>query len=163
MSQKSDSSSLMPRDILPDHVIGFIEALHSLGGQADPMHIGDIVEESIELLPKVIDMAELLGFVKYENGYLRITNAGKMIAEANPKKLRTLLREIVLKNRIEPLHEIYEALKRRKSIPIDEFIQIVEKHYKRINNDIIRNVLIWGTYLRLFKLSEDDTQVILIS
>ncbi len=164
MLKESDKKHLLiPRDILPDHVIGLVESLYSLGCSADPMHIGDITGESIDVLPKAIDVAEALNLVKYENGYLRITDLGKKIAEANPKKLRKMLREAIISNKVEPLYEVYMTLKERKTLTKEEFREIIEKHYRRVNNEIMNNVLMWGTYLGLFKLSEDDTQVILLS
>jgi len=154
---------LIPRDVLPDHIIGLVESLYSLGGLADPMYIGDITSESIDVLPKAIDVAEALNLMKYENGYLQITDFGRKVAEADSKKIRKLLREAVIANKIEPLHEIYTVLRNRKKISREEFISIVEKHYKRINDEVIKNVLVWGTYLHLFKMSEDDTEVVLMS
>ncbi|MEL9940992.1 MAG: AAA-associated domain-containing protein [Ignisphaera sp.] len=163
MSKEADKNlRFIPRDVLPDHVIGLVEALYSLGGSADPMHIGDITSESIDVLPKAIDVAEALNLLRYENGYLYITELGRKVAEANAKKLKKILREIVLLNRIEPLYEIYTILKERRAIPVEEFKNIVEKHYRRINRDVIKNVLVWGAYLELFKMSEDDSQIVLI-
>lgn len=163
MSKESNRNPhFIPRDVLPDHVIGLVEALYSLGGSADPMHIGDITGESIDVLPKAIDVAEALNLLRYENGYLHITEFGRKVAEANTKKLKKLLREAVIANKIEPLYEVYLALKNQGAMPVEEFIRIVEKHYKRVNEDVIKNVLVWGAYLELFKMSEDDSQIILI-
>lgn len=126
------------------------------------MHIGDITSESIDILPKAIDVAEALNLVRYEGGYIHITELGKRVAEANTKKLKKLLREAVLSNSIEPLHEIYTVLKEKKKIPIEEFMSIVEKHYRKIDENVIKNILVWGAYLGLFKMSEDDTEIIII-
>ena len=79
--------NFIPRDVLPDHVVGLVESLHSLGGKVDPMYIGDLTGESIDLLPKVIDVAEALNLVRYENGYLYLTELGRKVAEADPKRL----------------------------------------------------------------------------
>jgi hypothetical protein len=76
--------------------------------------------------------------------------------------LKKLLREAVLSNSIEPLHEIYTVLKEKKKIPIEEFMSIVEKHYRKIDENVIKNILVWGAYLGLFKMSEDDTEIIII-
>jgi hypothetical protein len=160
--ESSKDPHIIPRDILPDHVIGLVEAVHSLGGSVDPMYVGDITGESIEILPKAVDIAEALNLIKYKNGYLYITEFGKKVAEADVKRLRKLLREVVILNKVEPLHEIYIDLKKRKKISKEEFISIVEKYYKRIDENIIRNILVWGTYLQLFKMNEDDTEIILI-
>lgn len=76
--------------------------------------------------------------------------------------MKKLLREAVLSNSIEPLHEIYTVLKEKKKIPIEEFMSIVEKHYRKIDENVIKNILVWGAYLGLFKMSEDDTEIIII-
>lgn len=159
----TDKRVLVPRDILPDHIVGLVESLYSLGGRADPMHIGDLTGESIALLPKVIDVAETLGLVKYENGYLTLEEPGRKVAEADPKRLRKLLRELVIEKKVEPLHEIYEMLVKRKSIPRGELTRVIEKHYKRMDEGVSRNILVWGAYLGMFKLSEDDSEVVLLA
>lgn len=163
MSKESDRSlHFIPRDVLPDHIVGLVEALYSLGGSVDPMYIGDITSESIDTLPKAIDVAEALNLIKYEKGYLQITELGRKVAEANAKKLKKLLREAVTANKIEPLNEIYIKLKERRSMSVEEFIDIVEKYYRKIDDSVIKNILVWGAYLELFRMSEDDTQVTLI-
>ena len=152
----------IPCDVLPDHVVGLVEALYSLGGSVDPMYVGDITSESVDVLPKAIDAAETLNLLRYESGCLRITELGRKVAEANAKKLKKILREIVLSNKIEPFYEVYTRLKEKRTMPVEEFKSIVGKYHRRISKDIIRNVLVWGAYLELFKMSEDDSQIVLI-
>ena len=152
---------LIQYDVLPDHVVGLVEALKNLGGVADPLYIGDVTGESIEAFPKAIDAAEALGLVKYESGYVRLTELGVRVAEADAKRLRKILKESVISNKVEPLYTVYKVLKEKKVISIEELKSIAKKFWGTEKEEAIKNLILWGVYLGLFKLSPDNTQIIL--
>jgi len=163
VSQSSDSSRkvLLPPDITPDHVLGLLEMLHSLGGNIDSMYIGDSLGESVETLPHAIDVAEALGLVKANSGNLQLTELGKKIVKGDPKTVRRELRKHV--DKLEPLGELVRILRERRSISVEEFMEIVEKYYPGNSEEAAKNVLIWGAFLNLFKMDEDDEEVHLIA
>lgn len=162
---QNDSSSsrrmLLPPDVTPDHVLGLLELLQSLGSGIDSMYVGDALSEDIRMLPHAIDVAEALGLVRQKGGNLELTERGRRIAVGNPKTVKKLLQEVVLK--LEPIAEIVELLKERGEIPVEEFNTIVEKYYSTNFEEARHNILVWGAYLGLFKLDEDDEKVILLS
>jgi hypothetical protein len=152
---------LIQYDVLPEHVVGLVEALKNLEGAADPLYIGD-TGESIEAFPTAIDVAEALGLVKYEGGYVRLTELGVRVAEADTKRLRKILKESVISNKVEPLYTVYKVLKEKKAISIEELKSIAKKFWGTEKEEAIKNLILWGVYLRLFKLSPDNTQIILV-
>lgn len=151
---------LLPVDVTPDHVLGLIEVLNSLGGSVDSMYVGDAVNENINVLPKAIDVAETLGLVKVEQGNLTLTELGKKVATSDPKSLKYMLKKAIKK--LEPLGEIMDKLAKTKRMTVEEFEKIVEKYYPQKFEEATKNILIWGAFLNLFKMDEDDEEIHLI-
>jgi len=159
-SRSRQEKILLPVDVTPDHILGLVEVLNSLGGSVDSMYVGDAVFENVEILPKAIDVAEALGLVKSDKGNLSLTELGKKVAKSDPKSLKYLLKNAVSK--IEPLHELVSVLKTKKKISVEEFKSIVEKYYPGRSEEAEKNLLIWGAFLNLFKMDEDDEEIHLI-
>lgn len=148
---------LLPPDLTPDHLLGLLELLHSLGGSIDSMYVGDSLSENVAMLPHVIDVAEALGLVTQERGNLQITEAGRRIVKGDPKSVRRELRKLV--DKLEPLGELVNKLKEKASLTIDEFMEFVEKYYPGNADEAAKNLLIWGAFLHLFKMDEDDKEI----
>jgi len=148
---------LLPHDLTPDHLLGFLELLHSLGGSIDSMYVGDSLNENVSMLPHAIDVAEALGLVAQEHGNLQITEAGRRIVKGDPKSVRRELRKLV--DKIEPLGELVNLLREKASLSIDEFMELVEKYYPGNAEEAAKNLLIWGAFLHLFKMDEDDEEI----
>ena len=159
MSQRDSERRrvLIPVDLTPDHLLGFLELLHSLGGSVDSMRVGDSISESVEILPHVIDVAEALGLVTQSRGDLRITPLGQKIVRGDPKTVRRELRKLA--SLLDPIAEIVEALKRKASLKVEEFMELVEKYYPGNAEKAAKNLLIWGAFLHLFKMDEDDEEI----
>ncbi len=149
---------LLPPDVTPDHVLGLLELLRSLGSGIDSMYVGDALGESVDLLPHAIDVAEALELVVQRGGNLELTERGKRVAAGNPKIVKELLHEVALK--LEPISEIVERLKERGELAVEEFESIIRKYYPTNFEEALKNVLVWGAYLGLFKMDEDDERVV---
>ncbi|MCI4457016.1 MAG: AAA-associated domain-containing protein [Desulfurococcaceae archaeon] len=149
---------LIPPDVTPDHVLGFLETLYSLGGRLDPMYIGDAIGENIRILPHAIDLAEALNLVVYKEGVISITDFGKEVAKADVKSVRRMLRRFAFK--LQPLKDIVEKLKRKGFLEIEEYEELISSRYPANFREAFKNILIWGTFLRLFKMNERDDMII---
>ncbi len=149
---------LLPPDVTPDHVLGLLELLRSLGSGIDSMYVGDALGEDVNLLPHAIDVAEALELIVQRGGNLELTERGRRVAAGNPKTVKELLREVALK--LEPIAEIVEQLRKKKELLAEEFESIIKKHYPTNFEEAIKNVLVWGAYLGLFKMDEDDEKVV---
>jgi hypothetical protein len=149
---------LLPPDVTPDHVLGLLELLRSLGSGIDSMYVGDALGEDVNLLPHAIDVAEALELIVQRGGNLELTERGRRVAAGNPKTVKELLREVALK--LEPIAEIVEHLRKKKELLAEEFESIIKKHYPTNFEEAIKNVLVWGAYLGLFKMDEDDEKVV---
>lgn len=152
----SDSSkrTVLPPDVTPDHVLGLVELLHSLGSGIDSMYVGDAISEDIRFLPHAIDVAEALGLVTQRGGNLELTERGRRVAEGNPKIVKELLREVASK--LEPIREVTERLSEKGELSIEEFEELLLKHYSSDFEKAMQNVLTWSAYLGLFKMRDDE-------
>lgn len=157
-SSKESSRVTIPPDITPDHVLGLIEALYSLGGSIDPMYIGDAIGENIRLLPHIIDLAEAMKLITYREGVLTLTDFGKRVVRENTKMVKKLLRSVAAN--LEPIREIVSILKNKGFLTIDEYRDIICKTYPQNFEEAYRHVLLWGAFLRLFKMSDDDKLIL---
>ncbi|MEZ0346757.1 MAG: AAA-associated domain-containing protein [Infirmifilum sp.] len=164
MSEDSSKSKfhkiLLPVDVTPDHVLGLVEVLHSLGGSVDSMYVGDAVNENIKVLPKAIDVAEALGLIKAEQGNLTLTEIGKKIASSDPKSLKYILKTAIRK--LDPLIELVDVLTKQKKMSVEKFEEIIAKYYPGRVEEAMKNILIWGAFLNIFKMDEDDEEIHLI-
>lgn len=158
MSQQGSKKIVLPRDVSPDHVLGLLEVLHTMGGLTDSMYVGDAVHENIQVLPKAIDVAEALGLIKTHKGNLQLTELGKRVARSDPKSIKNLLRNAI--SNIEPLAEIASTLKEKKRMTVEEFDAIIGKYYPGNVEEARKNVLIWGAFLHLFVMDEEDEEIL---
>ncbi|MEM0001582.1 MAG: AAA-associated domain-containing protein [Desulfurococcaceae archaeon] len=150
---------LIPPDVTPDHVLGLAEILFSLGGRIDPMYIGDAIGEDVRILPHAIDLAEILGIIELSGGNVVLTDFGVRIVKGNSKVVKKLLRENML--RLEPLAEIVMRLKKKGSMPVEEYAEIIRRNYSANDREkAFKNILIWGAFLKIFRMSEDDKLVL---
>lgn len=157
-SREDKTRILIPPDVTPDHVLGLAEVLYSLGGSIDPMYIGDAIGENIRILPHAIDLAEVLGIVTHSGGIVTLTEFGKKIVRENNKTVRKLLREKSL--RLEPLREIVKRLKKKGFITVEEYDEIIGENYPGEYERAFRNILIWGAFLKIFRMDEEDSMII---
>ncbi|MEM0457866.1 MAG: AAA-associated domain-containing protein, partial [Sulfolobales archaeon] len=75
------------------------------------------------------------------------------------KVVRRLLRETAL--RLEPLREIVRRLKNRGSIPVEEYDEIIRENYPSEDHErAFKNILIWGAFLKIFRMNEEDSSLI---
>lgn len=159
MDQSGDRRKrLLPPDVTPDHVLGLVELLRSLGSGIDSMYIGDAISEDVRVLPHAIDVAEALGLITQKGGNLELTERGRRVAAGNPKVVKRLLRESILE--LEPISTIVERLRGRGEMTVEEFDAIIREHYPTNFKEAKTNILVWGAYLNMFKMDEDDEKVV---
>jgi len=150
---------VIPYYLTPDHILGLLEVLESLGGYVDPMFIGDFLSESIDLLPLVIDIAQALDFIHVdERGNIELTKLGKEVVRGNVKQVKNILKS--RSDSVEPLKTILEHLKKKKRISVEEFDDILSNFYGQHLPEAKITVLQWGAFLGLFKMNPEDTHII---
>jgi len=154
----SERSCILPYNVQPDHVLGFLEAIYSLGDSVDPMNLGDLLGEQVDILPHVIDVASSLRLVEVkENGDIKLTKLGVEIVKGHVQLVKSKLRDII--ENIEPFKTIISELKAKKRLTIEEFTEILTRFYPHSTREAINTLLQWGAFLGLFKMSPDDKYI----
>ncbi|MCC6054100.1 MAG: AAA-associated domain-containing protein [Thermosphaera sp.] len=154
----SERSYVLPHNAQLDHVLGLLEAIHSLGDSVDPMNLGDLLGEQIDMLPHIIDVASSLRLVEVvENGNIKLTKLGLEIVKGHVRHVKSKLREVI--DSIEPFKTINNELKAKKRLRVEEFIDIVTRFYPRNTQEAMNTLLQWGAFLGLFKMSPDDKYI----
>lgn len=155
---RSEHAYVLPPFVQPDHVLGLVEAINNLTGTVDPMYLGDLLGEKIDLLPHVIDVASHLGLIEVlENGNVRLTQLGKEIADGDVQIVKERMRRII--DKIEPFRTIIKVLRRKKRITVEEFMEIAERFYPYNTTKAVKTILEWGAFAELFRMSPDDEYV----
>ncbi len=154
----SEHSYVLPHNAQLDQVLGLLEAIHSLGDSVDPMNLGDLLGEQIDMLPHIIDVASSLRLVEVvENGNIKLTQLGLEIVKGHVRHVKSKLREVI--DNIEPFKTIINELKAKKRLRVEEFIDIVTRFYPRNTREAMNTLLQWGAFLGLFKMSSDDKYI----
>ncbi len=76
-------------------ILGLVEAIDEVGGNADVATISQEVEMDIDRLGPVIDAAEFLNFVKVAEGDLTITDLSRRVLHANVQERKRFIRDII--------------------------------------------------------------------
>lgn len=154
----SERSCILPYNVQPDHVLGFLEAVYSLGDSVDPMNLGDLLGEQVDILPHVIDVASALRLVEIkENGDIKLTKLGVEVVKGHVQLVKSILRGVI--ENIEPFKTIISELKAKKRLTVEEFTKISMRFYPHNTREAINTLLQWGAFLDLFKMSPDDKYI----
>jgi len=151
----SSSIYVLPYNVQPDHVLGLLEVIYSLGDSVDPMYVGDFLGEKVDMLPHIIDVASSLGLIEVSgNGNISLTRLGVEVVRGHTQHVRSELKKVI--GRIEPFKTIVNTLKEKKRLTVEEFMNILTRFYTRNTLEASRTVLQWGAFLRLFKMDPSD-------
>ncbi|MCC6034906.1 MAG: AAA-associated domain-containing protein [Desulfurococcaceae archaeon] len=157
----SEHIYILPHNVQPDHVLGFLEAIYSLGDSVDPMNLGDLLGEQVDILPHVIDVASSLKLIEVkENGNIKLTKLGVEVVKGHVQLVKSKLRDVI--ENIEPFKTIINKLKAKKKLTVEEFTEISTRFYPHNTREAINTILQWGAFLGLFKMSTDDKYIYLI-
>jgi hypothetical protein len=146
---------VLPYNVQPDHVLGLLEVIYSLGDSVDPMYVGDFLGEKVDMLPHIIDVASSLGLIEVSgNGNISLTRLGVEVVKGHTQHVRSELKKVI--DRIEPFKTIINTLKEKRRLTVEEFTNILTRFYTRNTLEASRTVLQWGAFLRLFKMDPSD-------
>lgn len=142
-------------------VLGLVEAIDEVGGSADAATISQEVEMDIDRLGPVIDTAELLGFVKVQDGDLAITDLSHRILSANVRERKRIIRDIItdapiFREVLEMARSAGRALKRKEVL--DAIAGHVGSHSAE---DFFRALVYWSRYAELLRYDSQSEELTL--
>ncbi len=142
-------------------ILGLVEAIDEVGGSADAATISQEVEMDIDRLGPIIDAAELLGFVKVEEGDLTISDLSRKVLHANVRERKKIIRDIV--DDVPIFKQVMDMAKGAgRPLSRDEVLGVIAAQVGTHNAADLFNALVyWGRYTELVSYDSESEELTL--
>jgi NitT/TauT family transport system ATP-binding protein len=136
----------------PGGMAGLLELLLDKGGRDDIYRLADDLAFEIDDLLPIVDAAQLLGFLKIEEGDAAITESGAEFANSEILRQKELFRHAAVTN-VLLLRQIRRALESKSdhTVPEDFFLDMLDEQFSE--EECLRQMetaVAWGRYAELF-------------
>jgi NitT/TauT family transport system ATP-binding protein len=136
----------------PGGIAGLLELLLDKGGRDDIYRLADDLAFEIDDLLPIVDAAQLLVFLKIEEGDAAITEAGAEFANSEILRQKELFRDAALEN-VLLLRQIRRALESKSdhTVPEEFFLDMLDEQFSE--DECLRQMetaITWGRYAELF-------------
>jgi NitT/TauT family transport system ATP-binding protein len=136
----------------PGGMAGLLELLLDKGGRDDIYRLADDLAFEIDDLLPIVDAAQLLGFLKIEEGDAAITPSGTEFANSEILRQKELFRDAAVEN-VLLLRQIRRALEAKSdhTVPEDFFLDMLDEQFSE--EECLRQIetaVAWGRYAELF-------------
>jgi NitT/TauT family transport system ATP-binding protein len=147
----------------PGGIAGLLELLIDYNGRADIYRLADDLAFEIDDLLPIVDAAQLLGFLKVEEGDAAITPEGRAYAESEILLQKELFRKAAVEN-VLLLRQITRALdtKSDHTVPEEFFLDMLDEQFSA--DETLRQLetaINWGRYAELFDFDASRRRFIL--
>lgn len=142
-------------------ILGLVEAIDEVGGAADVATISQEVEMDIDRLGPIIDAAELLSFVKVEEGDLMITDLSRKVLHANVRERKRIIRDII--DDVPIFKQIVDMAKHAgRPLLRGEILGALTAQVGSHNaDDFFRALVYWGRYTELMTYDSESEELTL--
>ncbi len=136
----------------PGGMAGLLELLLDKGGRDDIYRLADDLTFEIDDLLPIVDAAQLLGFLKIEEGDAAITESGTEFSNSEILRQKELFRDAALAN-VLLLRQIRRALETKSdhTVPEEFFLDMLDEQFSE--EECLRQIetaVTWGRYAELF-------------
>jgi NitT/TauT family transport system ATP-binding protein len=136
----------------PGGMAGLLELLIDKGGRDDIYRLADDLAFEIDDLLPIVDAAQLLSFLKVEEGDAVITPSGTEFANSEILRQKELFRNAAIEN-VLLLRQIRRALEAKSdhTVPEDFFVDMLDEQFS--DEESLRQLetaVTWGRYAELF-------------
>jgi NitT/TauT family transport system ATP-binding protein len=136
----------------PGGIAGLLELLLDKGGRDDIYRLADDLAFEIDDLLPIVDAAQLLGFLKIEEGDAAITESGTEFANSEILRQKELFRDAAVAN-VLLLRQITRALETKSdhTVPEEFFLDMLDEQFS--DDESLRQMetaVTWGRYAELF-------------
>ena len=136
----------------PGGVAGLLELLIDKNGRDDIYRLADDLAFEIDDLLPIVDAAQLLGFLKVEEGDASITDPGTEFANSEILRQKVIFRDAALEN-VLLLRQIRRALdaKSDHTVPEEFFLDMLDEQFSSEESQRqIETAVTWGRYGEIF-------------
>ena len=136
----------------PGGMAGLLELLIDKGGRDDIYRLADDLAFEIDDLLPIVDAAQLLSFLRVEEGDAAITDQGAEFANSEILRQKELFREAALEH-VLLLRQIRRALEAKSdhTVPEEFFLDMLDEQFSE--DECLRQLetaITWGRYAELF-------------
>jgi len=149
------SSSMMPSDVQPGHLISLIEAIGGKGGRANTKSLAEVLRIDLGVLSSLVGAAKVLGLVRVEKREIYLTDAALSLTSTSEGMAE------VLKGRlsgVEPFRSAIELAMKGKPFTASDVASVLANqslewhHLPEINASRIKKLLVdWAIGSNLLK------------
>ncbi len=136
----------------PGGIAGLLEILLDRQGRDDLHRLAaELVMEADDLLP-IVEAAQILGFLRVQEGDVELTAEGRAFAEADILTRKMLFRQAALTH-VPLLRQMECALKAKadRALPDDFFHDVLDEHFTEDEaRRQLETAIHWGRYAELF-------------
>ena len=136
----------------PGGIAGLLELLLDKGGRDDIYRLADDLAFEIDDLLPIVDAAQLLGFLKVEEGDASITETGAEFANSEILRQKELFRDAALEH-VLLLRQIRRALESKSdhTVPEEFFLDMLDEQFSdEESRRQMETAINWGRYAELF-------------
>jgi NitT/TauT family transport system ATP-binding protein len=136
----------------PGGIAGLLELVIDKGGREDVYRLADDLAFEIDDLLPIVDAAQLLGFLRVEEGDVVITPEGADFANAEILRQKELFRKAAV-DHVLLLRQITRALdtKADHTVPEDFFLDMLDEQFSEDESlRQLETAVTWGRYAGLF-------------
>jgi NitT/TauT family transport system ATP-binding protein len=136
----------------PGGMAGLLELLLDKGGRDDIYRLADDLSFEIDDLLPIVDAAQLLGFLKIEEGDAAITESGTEFANSEILRQKELFRDAAQAN-VLLLRQISRAIEAKSdhTVPEEFFLDMLDEQFSEEEcQRQIETAVAWGRYAELF-------------
>ncbi|HKO14304.1 MAG TPA: nitrate/sulfonate/bicarbonate ABC transporter ATP-binding protein [Acidobacteriaceae bacterium] len=147
----------------PGGIAGLLELIIDLGGRTDIYRLADELAFEIDDLFPIVEAAQLLGFLKVEEGDAVITPEGHAYAQAEILQQKELFRKAAL-DHVLLLRQISRALANKSDHSVSEefFLDMMDEQFSEDEcNRQLETAINWGRYAELFDWDDGRRRFVL--
>jgi NitT/TauT family transport system ATP-binding protein len=136
----------------PGGIAGLLELLIDKNGRDDIYRLADDLAFEIDDLLPIVDAAQLLGFLKVEEGDASITDSGAEYANSEILRQKEIFRDAAIEN-VLLLRQIRRALdaKSDHTVPEEFFLDMLDEQFSAEESQRqIETAVTWGRYGEIF-------------
>lgn len=160
--QRQMSYQMLPH-ARPGGVAGLLEILLDKAGRDDIYHLADDLAFEIDDMLPIVDAAQLLGFLKIEEGDAVLTESGAEFGNSEILRQKEIFRAAALEN-ILLLRQIRRALetKSNHTVPEEFFLDMLDEQFSEEESlKQIETAVNWGRYAELFDFDAGKRRFVL--
>ncbi len=145
-------------------LLGLMEILEDINKPVEIAKLDDSLDEERTTLMNLLDDAESLGLITISNGDVSITELGKKFLNSSVSDRKKILKESL--KSVEPFNSIIKYMKSldTNEIQKEDLERFLEDNFPSGDNEeIVRVVLNWGRYAKLFNYDSDKGKLVLLN